>query len=153
DAEGYNARGGDDSEEIAKAAPGDRDVRIEGVGVNDRGDGVGGVVEAVNEFEGESDKKGDPQQEIGQKGTGSHFCEVVDYIPSNVDNSADGDQCKDKRADHAGAFGEFFVNGGCCRWRGGRGRRRCCDGGHERLLRSVDLCGDAGAGSYTGGVV
>ena len=54
----------DDAEEIPKAAPDDRDVRFEGVGVDDSGDGVGGVMEAINKLEGECDEQGDAQQDV-----------------------------------------------------------------------------------------
>jgi hypothetical protein len=80
----------------------------------------------------------DAQQNVRQSRTSSHLGEVTNQIPSDVNHGANRDESEDERADQARALGEFFANGGCCRWRGGGGRR-CSDGGHERLLRSGDL--------------
>ena len=54
------------AEQIPAAGPHDRDLRRQGVGVDDRGDGVGGVVEAVDEFEAERDQERDAEQDERQ---------------------------------------------------------------------------------------
>ena len=54
--------------EVPTARPHDRDLRRQGVGVDDGGDGVGGVVEAVDEFEPERDQQRDAEQEERQNG-------------------------------------------------------------------------------------
>ena len=56
------------AEEIEKARPDHGDMRRQRVGVDHGRDGVGGVVEAVDEFEAERDQQRDEQQEIGQVG-------------------------------------------------------------------------------------
>ena len=55
-----------DAEEIEHAGPDHRDRRGQRVGVDHRGDGVGGVVEAVDELEAERDQKGDEQKRYGR---------------------------------------------------------------------------------------
>src|SRR5271157_232569 len=53
DGEGHESAGGEHAEEIPEARPDDGNVRLERVSVDDRGHGVGGVVESVDEFEAE----------------------------------------------------------------------------------------------------
>src|SRR5712671_3617153 len=48
--EGHDSCRGDDAQEIEEAAPHHRNVRIEGMRINDGGHGVGGIVESVYEF-------------------------------------------------------------------------------------------------------
>ena len=62
DAEGHCAGRSQHAEEIPASRPHDRDLRRQGVGVDDGGDGVRGVVEAVDEFEAERDQQRDAEQ-------------------------------------------------------------------------------------------
>jgi len=78
------AGGGDGAKEVAKAAPSHGDVRLEGVGIDDRGYGVGGVVEAVHELEAQSDQQCDAQKDVRQGRTGSHLGEVASQIPADI---------------------------------------------------------------------
>jgi hypothetical protein len=55
DAEGDSAAGDEHSREVTEAGPDDGDRGFQGMGVNDGRDGVGGVVEAVDEFETEGE--------------------------------------------------------------------------------------------------
>jgi hypothetical protein len=60
--ERHRTRGGHDAEEIEHAGPQHRDLRRQAVRINDGGDGVGGVVEAVDELEAERDQQCNAQQ-------------------------------------------------------------------------------------------
>ena len=62
DAEGHRAGRSQHAEEIPAPRPHDRDLRRQGVGVDDGGDRVRGVVEAVDEFEAERDQQRDAEQ-------------------------------------------------------------------------------------------
>ena len=62
DAEGHRAGRSEHAEEVPAPRPHDRDLRRQGVGVDDRGDRVGGVVEAVDEFEAERDQQRHAEQ-------------------------------------------------------------------------------------------
>ena len=59
------------------AGPDDGDVGLERVGVDDGGDGVGGVVEAVDELEAESDEQGDAEENVGEDGGGVDDGEIA----------------------------------------------------------------------------
>ena len=65
DGEGHRAGGDEHAGQVAQARPDHGDIRIERMGVDDRGDGVGGVVEAVDELEAQRDQQGQRQQHIG----------------------------------------------------------------------------------------
>ena len=65
-AEGHRARRSEHAEKIPAARPDNRELRRQGVGVNDGGDRVGGVVEAVHEFEAKRDQQRDAEQNEGQ---------------------------------------------------------------------------------------
>src|SRR5262249_31355436 len=135
DAEGDRAGGSDDAEKVPEAAPGDRDVGIKRVSINNRGHGVGGVMEAVHEFESESDEQSDAEQNVRQSRAGAYFSQVAAQVPSDISDRTNGNCSENQRADEAGTFGKFFVDGGSAS-RSGRGRS---DGGHKRLLWSDDL--------------
>ncbi len=64
DGEGYGAGAEEHAGEVHDAGVDDGDVRLERVGVDAGGDGVGGVVEAVDELEAESDEQGDAEQNV-----------------------------------------------------------------------------------------
>ena len=123
DAEGDGAGGGDDAGEIPEAGPDDGDLRIHRVGVDDGGDGVGGVVEAVDEFEGESDEKRDAQENVGPRGEMTCECrnEVVSDTGADKDEAADEDAGEDQCAELCSvswrACRESNVSLACCRAR------------------------------------
>ena len=64
DGEGDRAGGSEYADEVPQAGPDDGDVGLKRMRVDDGSDGVGGVVEAVDEFETESDEQGEAQQSI-----------------------------------------------------------------------------------------
>ena len=66
DAEGDRAGRSEHAEEVPAARPHDSDLGRQRVGVDDGGDGVGGVVEAVDEFEAERDQQRDAEQKERQ---------------------------------------------------------------------------------------
>ena len=68
DAEGDRAGRKQHAEEVEEARPDDGDIGRQRMGVDDRRDGVGGVVEAVDEFEAERDQQRDAEQDEGQIG-------------------------------------------------------------------------------------
>ena len=80
DGEGDQAAGGEHAEEIPEAGPNDGDVRLERVRVDDRGHGVGGVVESVDELETERDQQGDAQQHEGQNRLIVHLEDAADLL-------------------------------------------------------------------------
>ena len=53
------------AEQVEAAGPDDGDLRLQRVGVDDGRDRVGGVVEAVDEFEAERDQHRDAEQQEG----------------------------------------------------------------------------------------
>ena len=56
DAEGDGAARGKHAEQVPASRPDDRDLRREGMGIDDGRDGVGGVMETIDEFEAERDQ-------------------------------------------------------------------------------------------------
>ncbi len=67
DGEGNGARTGEHADEVPEAGPDDGDVRLERVRVDDGGNGVGGVVEAVDELKAERDQQGNAEEEVGEE--------------------------------------------------------------------------------------
>jgi len=65
DGVGHRARGEHHAEEVEEARPDHRHERRHRARVDHRGDRVGGVVESVDEFEGQRDQQGEPQQGEG----------------------------------------------------------------------------------------
>ena len=63
DAEGHRAGRGQDAEQVEAARPDHRDLRLQRVGVDDGRHRVGGVVEAVDEFEAERDQHRQAEQQ------------------------------------------------------------------------------------------
>ena len=55
--------------------------------------------------------------------------QVAGQVPADVPDRADGNYSENQRADEAGTFGKFFVDGGSAR--NSRSGRRCGDGGHK----------------------
>ena len=51
---------------LQHARPDHRDDWRQGMGVDHRGHGVGGIVEAVDEFEAQRDEQGDAEQDVGK---------------------------------------------------------------------------------------
>ena len=68
-----------------QAGPDHGDVRLERVGVDDGGDGVGGVVEAVDELEAERDEQRDAEQDVGPGGGEMGAGEVAGELGAGVD--------------------------------------------------------------------
>ena len=66
--EGDSAGGGEHADEVPEAGLDDGDMGLKRMRVDDGGDGIGGVMEAVDEFETESDEQGEAQQGIGPGG-------------------------------------------------------------------------------------
>jgi hypothetical protein len=112
---------GHHSQKIPEAGPDDGDVRLEGVRVNDGGDGIGGVVESVNEFEAQGDQQRDGKQNVGSDGTGVHSRQIGEKMEGGINYADQQDNGESDYADHSGAFAEFLLD---CR----RGRR------HSRVL-------------------
>ena len=66
DAEGDRAGRGEHAQEVERARPDDGHLGRQRMGVDDGGDGVGGVVEAVHELEAQRDQQGNEQHHEGQ---------------------------------------------------------------------------------------
>ena len=91
----------DDAEEIEEAGPDHGDRRRQRVCVDHRGDGIGGVVEAVDELEAERDQQSDEQKKIWQVGRRLHagrFDVRVQAIRheqhAGAEHTEEQDQCK-----------------------------------------------------------
>ena len=84
-------------------------MRVKRMSVDDCGDGVGGVMEAVYEFEAEGDEESDSKEDVGCCGARAERREIAGNVPSDVDDGADGDGDEDESSDAAWALGEFFV--------------------------------------------
>ena len=65
DAERDRAAREQHAEEVEHARPDDREVRRQRVRVDDSGDGIGGVVEAIDELEAERDQQRDTSRMYG----------------------------------------------------------------------------------------
>jgi len=72
-AEGHGTAGEQHSQKIPRAGPDDRELRGEGVRIDDRRDGIRRVVEPVDEFDAQGDQPRHPQQQEGQQGPGLHL--------------------------------------------------------------------------------
>ena len=66
DAECDRAARQQDAEQVEASRPDHRDLRLQRVGIDDGGHRVGGVVEAVDEFEAERDQHRDAEQQEGR---------------------------------------------------------------------------------------
>ena len=55
-------------------------MRIEGVGIDDRGHGVGCIVEAVHEFEAKGNEQSERQEHIRQDARRTHLGEIADKV-------------------------------------------------------------------------
>ena len=74
--------------EIPEAGPHDRDLRRQRMRVDDRGDGIGGVVEAVDEFKAERDEQGDAKENEGHDGgRRRHGGEIADQRRDDIDHA------------------------------------------------------------------
>jgi hypothetical protein len=54
------------------------------MGIDDRGHGVGGVVEAVDKLEAEGDQQGQGQQQIGPDAGDGDIVQVFGYMKADV---------------------------------------------------------------------
>src|SRR5579862_9699703 len=77
DAESDGAGGGDHSSEIPEAGPDDGNLRLHRVGVDDGGDGVGGVVESVDELKGQGDQERGAEENVRPGREDANAGEVV----------------------------------------------------------------------------
>ncbi len=110
DRESNRAGRGKHADQVPHARPDDGDVRLQGVGIDDRGDGVGGVVEAVDELESEGDEQRDSQQDIGPDGGEVGSSEILAQLVRRVDRARDQCQPEDGHADLAGRFVQLVMN-------------------------------------------
>ncbi len=129
DTESNRAGRGDDPGEIPEARPDDGDLRIHRVGVDDRGNGVRGVVESVDELKGERDEKRGAQENVRPRRENADASEVVSDAGSDEDEPADENACKNQGADFARLLVYLVMNRMLRRLLGGDGwrrRYRCC---------------------------
>ena len=104
------------------------------MGVDDSGDGVGGVVEAVHKLEGQRDQERQAQEDVRLCRQDANAGEVVGDAGADKDEAADEHSGEDQCADFARLLGELLVNR-MFRWLlllGGdwwRRRYRCCCSG------------------------
>ena len=88
DGEGHGAGGEEHTGQVAEPGPDHGDVRLQRVGVDDRGDGVGGVVKAVDELEAESDEQRQTQQKIGPDAGDRHRVQILGDMEADVGKAA-----------------------------------------------------------------
>ena len=74
--------------QVAEPRPDDRDIGLQRMSVNDCRDGVGGVVEAVDEFEAQSDEQRKAQQQVGPDAGDGDRIEVPGHVKGNVAEAA-----------------------------------------------------------------
>ena len=102
-------------------------MRLERVGVDAGGDGVGGVVEAVDELEAEGNHQRDAQQHEGQDRRRVDSGEVRSKVRADVDQATDQHDAEDDGAPFSGwGVLELLIEE-----RGLRGRNDACCAGHE----------------------
>ena len=87
DGECYCSRGEKHSGEVADARPHDGDIRLERVGVDDGGDGVGRVVKSVDEFKAERNQQRQREQAVGCVAGDGRSVEIVGYVEDDVDDA------------------------------------------------------------------
>ena len=127
-----SAAGGQYAEKIPEARPDDGDVRFHRMRVDDGGDRIRGVVEAVYELKAESHQQRQPQQQVGQNRARVDSRKIGEKMICGVDDS---DHHHDAEAEHGKlprAPGEFCIENG-----GGRG----CHRSVSSPLNSATTCG------------
>ena len=102
--------------------PHDGDVWLERVGIDDRGHGVRGVVEAVDELESECDQQSDDQQHIRPRAAQRHATEILRDVGADEPDSNDEGKQNDGSADHGVSRMHLLVEHCSSRWTG-------CDSG------------------------
>ena len=113
DAEGDRARGKQHAEEVEESGPDHCDLRRHGMGIDHGRDRIGGVVEAVDEFEGERDQQSDAEQDEGQPGRRRHpgAADVLVERPDGVGEAGQHDRDEDQAGDHAARRIELRFSG------------------------------------------
>ncbi len=110
DGEGHCSRGGEYPRQIAQPRPRHRDVRLERIGINDGGHRVGGIVEAVHEFEAESDGQSEPQQHVRPHAGGFHRVQIARNVKDDVAEGSGNGTGEKAQADSAGTGLKLAVN-------------------------------------------
>ena len=105
DGKGDRARARDDADEVPDAGPGDGDMRLKRVGVDDGGDGVGCVVEAVDELKAESDQKCCAQKDIREDRSLVDGREIARQGVDDVDDATDEQKAEECHPDLAAGAG------------------------------------------------
>ena len=123
DRKGYRACGGKHAGQVADSRQDYGDVRFEGVGIDDRGYGVCGVVESIYEFKAECDDQGQGQQNVRPDAGHGHRIEIFHNMEPDVGEGAQKGQKEDCNADSALRFGGPAVKQRCAR--GHHFNRRC----------------------------
>jgi hypothetical protein len=111
DGEGHRAGRGEHAHKVAEARPDDSDVGVERVGIDDRGDGIGGVVEAVHELERQGNGQRGSEQDIRPDAPQGDVAQVARNVEADVGQAADEGDEDDGRAEPAGHF-LFLVEEG-----------------------------------------
>ena len=70
--------------QVADSRPDHGDIGLQRVGVDDRGHGVGRVVEAVDELEAERDQQGQGQQQIGPDAGNRDRVQILGHMEADV---------------------------------------------------------------------
>ena len=110
--ESDSAGGGEHADEVQEAGIDDGDMRLERMRVNDGGDGIGGVMEAVDEFECKGDEQGEAQQGIGPGGGEVGSGKIVGKLRTGVAETADEGDAENDHPDGAGRFAHLLVEEG-----------------------------------------
>ena len=100
--------------EVAKSRPCDRDVRLERVRIDDGRDGVGGVVEAVDELEAERNQQRADQHEVRPDRRRLLDGEVGNQMGRDVEQARGEDQSKNDNSACCRLSCEFFVDRATC---------------------------------------
>ena len=109
---GNGARGEQHAGQVADSGPHDCNVRIERVGVDDRGHGVCSVVESVHELEAEGNEQRQSQQYIRPRAGDGYVVQVFCYVKSDIAEAAHQGQQECSNAHPARRFLHLAVKQG-----------------------------------------
>lgn len=115
DGERDGAGRGEHADQVPDAGPDDGNLRLERVGVDDGGDGVGRVVESVDKLKAKGDDQGEAQQDIGPGGERVDAREVVRQLRAGVEEAGYENQSENKKTNPAVRFLSGLIKKRACR--------------------------------------
>jgi hypothetical protein len=111
-------------------------VRLEGVGIDDRGHGISSVVEAVDEFEPECDGEREAQKDEGQRGGDVDLRKIREKMCAGIDGAGNERDAEDDGAHTTRCSLDLRIEE--CFSRSNRSNRS--SGSHETVNRITGQC-------------